>query len=147
MRLYKGYKKHYQYQTLVNLLLLLFLFVILAFVIKNYFKPFFIIIVLLIISNPMYDLIKKIIQKKEIAGALTILLINVLMFCFIFYFGNSIVGLIQSLMIPEDTFSRFLLVFASMLIVGVCAVYRLLSVGERAVLQGYIQRVYTKFKK
>ena len=96
MRLYKGYKKHYQYQTLVNLLLLLFLFVILAFVIKNYFKPFFIIIVLLIISNPMYDLIKKIIQKKEIAGALTILLINVLMFCFIFYFGNSIVGLIQS---------------------------------------------------
>ena len=57
------------------------------------------------------------------------------------------VGLIQSLMIPEDTFSRFLLVFASMLIVGVCAVYRLLSVGERAVLQGYIQRVYTKFKK
>lgn len=40
MRLYKGYKKHYQYQTLVNLLLLLFLFVILAFVIKNYFKPF-----------------------------------------------------------------------------------------------------------
>lgn len=96
MRLYKGYKKHYQYQILVNLLLLLFLFVILAFVIKNYFKPFFIIIVLLIISNPMYDLIKKIIQKKEIAGALTILLINVLMFCFIFYFGNSIVGLIQS---------------------------------------------------
>ena len=96
MRLYKWYKKHYQYQTLVNLLLLLFLFVILAFVIKNYFKPFFIIIVLLIISNPMYDLIKRIIQKKEIAGALTILLINVLMFCFIFYFGNSIVGLIQS---------------------------------------------------
>lgn len=96
MRLYKGYKKHYQYQTLVNLLLLLFLLVILAFVIKNYFKPFFIIIVLLLISNPMYDLIKKIIQKKEIAGALTILLINVLMFCFIFYFGNSIVGLIQS---------------------------------------------------
>ena len=96
MRLYKRYKKHYQYQTLVNLLLLLFLFVILAFVIKNYFKPFFIIIVLLIISNPMYDLIKKIIQKKEISGALTILSINVLMFCFIFYFGNSIVGLIQS---------------------------------------------------
>lgn len=96
MRLYKAYKKHYQYQTLVNLLLLLFLFVILAFVIKNYFKPFFIIIVLLIISNPMYDLIKKIIQKKEISGALTILSINVLMFCFIFYFGNSIVGLIQS---------------------------------------------------
>lgn len=96
MRLYKGYKKHYQYQRLVNLLLLLFLFVILAFVIKNYFKPFFIIIVLLIISNPMYDLIKKIIQKKEISGALTILSINVLMFCFIFYFGNSIVGLIQS---------------------------------------------------
>ena len=57
------------------------------------------------------------------------------------------VGLIQSLMIPEDTFSRFLLVFASMLIVGVCVVYRLLSEGERVVLQGYIQRVCTKLKK
>jgi hypothetical protein len=38
-------------------------------------------------------------------------------------------------------------VFASMLIVGVCVVYRLLSEGERVVLQGYIQRVCTKLKK
>lgn len=43
-------------------------------------------------------------------------------------------------------FLSLLLVFASMLIVGVCVVYRLLSEGERVVLQGYIQRVCTKLK-
>ena len=46
MRIYNGYKKHYQYQILVNLLLLLFLFIVIAFVIKNYFKPFLSIIIL-----------------------------------------------------------------------------------------------------
>lgn len=96
MRLYKGYKKHYQYETLVNLLLLLVLFIILAFVIKNYFKPFFIIIILLVISNPIYDLIKKITSKREISGALTILLINIFIFCFIFYFGNSILEVVKN---------------------------------------------------
>lgn len=95
MRLYNGYKKHYQYRTLANLLFLLLIFIILAFVIKNYFKPFLTILVLIIICTPIYDIMKKIINKKEIAGALTILVINILTFCFIFYFGNSIVGLIQ----------------------------------------------------
>ena len=96
MRIYNGYKKHYQYQILVNLLLLLFLFIVIAFVIKNYFKPFLSIIILLIICTPIYDLMKKVFQKNEIAGALTILVINVLMFCFVFYFGNSIIDLVQS---------------------------------------------------
>ena len=40
MRLYNGYKKHYQYRTLVDLLFLLLIFVIMTFIIKNYFKPF-----------------------------------------------------------------------------------------------------------
>lgn len=96
MRLYNGYKKHYQYKTLVDLLFLLLIFVILTFIIKNYFKPFMIILVLIVISAPVYDIIKKIVNKKEIAGALTILIINILLFCFIFYFGNSIIGLMQS---------------------------------------------------
>ena len=73
MRIYNGYKKHYQYQILVNLLLLLFLFIVIAFVIKNYFKPFLSIIILLIICTPIYDLMKKVFQKNEIAGALTML--------------------------------------------------------------------------
>ena len=53
-------------------------------------------IILLIICTPIYDLMKKVFQKNEIAGALTILVINVLMFCFVFYFGNSIIDLVQS---------------------------------------------------
>ena len=96
MRLYNGYKKHYQYRTLVNLLFLLLIFIIITFIIKNYFKPFIATLVLIVISTPVYDIIKKVINKKEIAGALTILIINVLLFCFIFYFGNSIIDLLQS---------------------------------------------------
>ena len=96
MRLYNGYKKHYQYQTLLDLLVLLLVFVVITFVIKNYFKPFMTILVLIIASTPVYDIIKKLINKKEIAGTLTILIINILLFCFIFYFGNSIIDLIKS---------------------------------------------------
>ncbi len=54
------------------------------------------ILVLIIASTPVYDIIKKLINKKEIAGTLTILIINILLFCFIFYFGNSIIDLIKS---------------------------------------------------
>ena len=68
MRLYNGYKKHYQYKTLVDLLFLLLIFVILTFIIKNYFKPFMNILVLIVISTPVYDIIKKIINKKQAAG-------------------------------------------------------------------------------
>ena len=94
MRLYNGYKKHYQYQTLLDLLVLLLVFVVITFVIKNYFKPFMTILVLIIASTPVYDIIKKLINKKEIAGTLTILIINnynfiyylFMSFYFIFYF-------------------------------------------------------------
>ncbi len=101
MRLYNGYKKHYQYKTLVDLLFLLLIFVILTFIIKNYFKPFMTILVLIVISTPVYDIIKKIINKGEIAGALTILMINIFLFCFIFYFGNSIIDLIQGIYVEH----------------------------------------------
>ncbi len=57
------------------------------------------------------------------------------------------VGSVQSWMIPEDTFSHFLLAFVSMLIIGICVVYCLLSVGERTILQKYIQGLYGKLKK
>ena len=57
------------------------------------------------------------------------------------------VGSVQSWMIPENTFSHFLLAFVSMLIIGICVVYCLLSVGERTILQKYIQGLYGKLKK
>lgn len=59
MRLYNGYKKHHQYKTLVDLLFLLLIFVIITFAIKNYFKPFLTILILIILSTPIYDMLKK----------------------------------------------------------------------------------------
>ena len=106
---YTHLKKHYQYKTLVDLLFLLLIIVILTFIIKNYFKPFMNILVLIVISTPVYDIIKKIINKKEIAGALTILMINILLFCFIFYFGNSIIDLLQNFYVGHiDVIKEFI---------------------------------------
>lgn len=97
MRLYNNYKKHYQYRTLSTLIGLLVIFIVITFIIKNYFKPFISIMILIIMARPIYDIIKKVILKNEIAGALTILLINVMLFCFVFYFGNSIISVLQSI--------------------------------------------------
>lgn len=56
------------------------------------------------------------------------------------------VGFIQNWMIPKETFMRFLLAFSSMMFIGICVVYRLLSVEERTILQVYIQKVYSQIK-
>lgn len=58
----------------------------------------------------------------------------------------SLVGFVQSWMIPEDSLARFLLVFASMMLIGIYVIYKLLSTAERAVLQGYIQRICSPLK-
>ena len=94
MRFYNSYKKNYQYEKLLSLVLLLGLFIILTYLIKNYFKPFLTIIILSMLCKPIDDALRRININEKISGALTILIINVMMFCFIFYFGNSIFNLI-----------------------------------------------------
>ena len=51
----------------------------------------------------------------------------------------------QIWMMPEDTFFRFLLVFVSVIIVGVCAIYKFLNIGERDMIRKYIQKLLYKF--
>ena len=97
MRFYNSYKKNYQYEKLLSLVLLLGLFIILTYLIKNYFKPFLTIIILSMLCNPIDDALRRININEKISGALTILIINVMMFCFIFYFGNSIFNLIEKI--------------------------------------------------
>lgn len=97
MRFYNSYKKNYQYEKLLSLVLLLGLFIILTYLIKNYFKPFLTIIILSMLCKPIDDALRRININEKISGALTILIINVMMFCFIFYFGNSIFNLIEKI--------------------------------------------------
>ncbi|EKY26531.1 hypothetical protein HMPREF0216_01716 [Clostridium celatum DSM 1785] len=49
------------------------------------------------LCKPIDDALRRININEKISGALTILIINVMMFCFIFYFGNSIFNLIEKI--------------------------------------------------
>ncbi|MBU5482777.1 AI-2E family transporter [Clostridium sp. MSJ-11] len=64
-------------------------FIIFIKVIKIYFKPFFIIIFLLVLSSPINSYLSryKIINNK-VRGLFSIVLVNIIIFAFILYLGN-----------------------------------------------------------
>lgn len=82
-----------KYNKIITLIILFFLCMLITFGIKYYFKPFIAIIFLLIATKPLYNFFYKIGISYGIAGALSILIINVIIFCFIFYFGNEIIDI------------------------------------------------------
>ncbi|WP_242834549.1 AI-2E family transporter [Clostridium pasteurianum] len=85
MILYEKYKK------LFNSLILLIIFVIVTIIIKNYFKPFLSIVILLIFANPIYNFMcKHKFFSKRLNAIITIIFINILFFIIIIYSGNFI---------------------------------------------------------
>jgi len=83
--LYEKYKK------LFNSLILLIIFVIVTIIIKNYFKPFLSIVILLIFANPIYNFMcKHKFFSKRLNAIITIIFINILFFIIIIYSGNFI---------------------------------------------------------
>ncbi len=83
--IFKDYKKF------IYLIFLFIAFVIITFIIKYYFKPFLSIIILLMLSSPLYKLLKRIHINKNIAAALSLLLVNIFGILIILYLGNTII--------------------------------------------------------
>ena len=77
-----------KYNKIILLIELFIIFTVITLGIKYYFKPFIIIIIMLIIGRSFYDFFLKFNISYRVSGALSILLINVMLFCFVFYFVN-----------------------------------------------------------
>lgn len=78
------------YNILIKLILLLIAVIIVTLGIKYYFQPFLFIVILLMITKPLYMLMLKIKIPDKVSGAISILLVNIIIIVCIIYLGNSI---------------------------------------------------------
>ena len=102
MELYKTYSK------IINLVSAFIIVVLITILIKNYFQPFCIVIMMILITQPLYKFFIKGNIPKVISAILSLIIVNISIFIVIFYFGNAILGFFQNLyrnnMVEVDTF-------------------------------------------
>lgn len=87
MKLYNTYGK------IINLFIAFIIISIITIIINNYFKPFFILLILAFITNPIYKLILKFNTPKSVSALISIILVNLILFIVLFYFGNRLLEL------------------------------------------------------
>ncbi|MFL0249859.1 AI-2E family transporter [Clostridium neuense] len=81
-----------KYKKLIECVLLLVAFIMLTMIIKYYFKPFFVMLFLIIMCTPIYNFLCKInIFNNKINAAISIVLVNTVIFIFFIYIGNFII--------------------------------------------------------
>ncbi|MDY6227057.1 AI-2E family transporter [Clostridium sp.] len=85
MKLYNTYGK------IINLLIIFIIISIITIIIKNYFKPFFILLILVFITNPIYKLLLRSNISKSLSAIISIILVNLIFFIILFYFGNRLI--------------------------------------------------------
>ncbi|EPY2311483.1 AI-2E family transporter [Clostridium sporogenes] len=85
--------RHYKhkYKNIIYAIIIFIIFFLLALLVKNYFKPFFIILVLLFLCNPIYNfLCSKKLFNNNVNSIISIILVNLILFLLIFLIGNFI---------------------------------------------------------
>lgn len=85
--------RHYKhkYKDIIYAIKIFIIFFLLALLLKNYFKPFFIILVLLFLCNPIYNfLCSKKLFNNNVNSIISIILVNLILFLLIFLIGNFI---------------------------------------------------------
>lgn len=87
MKLYDTYSK------IINLIITFVIVSLIAILIKNYFQPFIIVVIMTLITQPVYKFLVRINLPKSICAILSLLMINIFLFVIIFYFGNTILSL------------------------------------------------------
>jgi predicted PurR-regulated permease PerM len=83
------------YKKLFSLLLSLILVVIGTFLIKYYFEPFLSIIIMVIICTPIYKIMIKAKIHNKIAGALSVIIVNIIMLLIGIYLGSEIIYVLK----------------------------------------------------
>lgn len=79
-----------KYKALIACVILLLVTIVLMFSIEMYFKPFLLILLLYILCKPLYKLLVKII-KKRIASVISIMFMNILIICIVYYLGSTLI--------------------------------------------------------
>ncbi|NFQ67951.1 AI-2E family transporter [Clostridium sporogenes] len=85
--------RHYKhkYKDIIYAIIIFIILFLLALLVKNYFKPFFIILVLLFLCNPIYNfLCSKKLFNNNVNSIISIILVNLILFLLIFLIGNFI---------------------------------------------------------
>ncbi|WP_234121207.1 AI-2E family transporter [Clostridium hydrogenum] len=81
-----------EYKKLIQCIVLLLIFIIFTLLIKYYFKPFFAIVFLIILCNPVYKLLCKLkLFNDKINAIISIIFINIVVFIILLYMGNFII--------------------------------------------------------
>ncbi|MGL5381265.1 AI-2E family transporter [Clostridium sp.] len=101
-------KFYERYSKIISLIFLLLIFSIITILIKNYFKPFFVILIMLVCTHPIYRCINKLKFSKSTSAIISIFIVNISIFIIVFYFGNTLLSLFQKMYIRNtlevDTF-------------------------------------------
>ena len=112
MNLYNTYGK------IINLLIIFIIISIITIIIKNYFKPFFILLILVFITNPIYKLLLRSNITKSLSAIISIILVNLSFFIILFYFGNRLFEFFYKFyrnnMVTVDSFINSIKVFLNL---------------------------------
>lgn len=85
------------------------LMIIVTLMIKYYFKPFLSMILIILICNPLYKIMIKSKIPSKIAGALSVVLINIFMILIVLYLGSEIFDIFKKLYIKNlEWINRFI---------------------------------------
>lgn len=68
-----------------------------TFLIKYYFQPFMSIIIMVIICKPIYIIMLKVKMPEKVAGALSIIVVNVVMILIAIYLGSEIIDVFKKI--------------------------------------------------
>ncbi|MDQ0148944.1 AI-2E family transporter [Eubacterium multiforme] len=101
--------KEDQKKLLESLIVLLGIFIF-VIIIRNYFKPFLWIIIIFVLSSPLYNIFTKLKISKKISATLSLLFLNIIVFLFIYYLGRNIFELVNNIYISNiNIMNKFLL--------------------------------------
>ncbi|WP_160690223.1 AI-2E family transporter [Clostridium sp. C2-6-12] len=99
-----------KYKKLFLLLFVLIITVTGTFLVKYYFQPFMSIIIMVIICKPIYIIMRKINIPEKVAGALSIVLVNIAIILIAIYLGSEIIDVTKKIYTKNlEVINRFFL--------------------------------------
>ena len=88
-------EKRKEYNRLINLIIMFVIISVITLIIKYYFKPFISMVVIFIITKPLYDFMNKFNIPKKISAAISIFTVNIILILLILYLGGTTVSFVN----------------------------------------------------